>query len=199
MKKPISRVLLVLILSVSSALAEAKVNYNIVRSNIVINNLKVFGIIKIEPELEVKMKLPKIRNHKSFLYDIGYRESSNNYKAVNQFGYLGKYQFGRQTLNSIGFENISNREFLSNPYIQEEAMLTLLKKNKHTLRRQIEKYDGQVLHNILVTESGILAAAHLGGAGNIKKWFRNGKVFRDGNGTSITSYMVRFSNYNLNF
>ena len=191
-------VLLVLILTISSALAEARVNYSIARLSTAINNLKIFDIIIIEPELEVKMKLPKIRNHNSFLYDMGFRESSNNYKSVNQFGYLGKYQFGRQTLNAIGFENISNREFLSNPYIQEEAMLILLKKNKRTLRRQIEKYDGQVVHNILVTESGILAAAHLGGAGNVKKWFRNGKVFRDGNGTSITSYMIKFSNYNLN-
>jgi len=198
MKKPFSMVLLVLILTISSALAEARVNYSIARLSTAINNLKIFDIIIIEPELEVKMKLPKIRNHNSFLYDMGFRESSNNYKSVNQFGYLGKYQFGRQTLNAIGFENISNREFLSNPYIQEEAMLILLKKNKRTLRRQIEKYDGQVVHNILVTESGILAAAHLGGAGNVKKWFRNGKVFRDGNGTSITSYMIKFSNYNLN-
>jgi len=198
MKKPFSMVLLVLILTISSALAEARVNYSIARLSTAINNLKIFDIIIIEPELKVNIKLPKIRNHNSFLYDMGFRESSNNYKSVNQFGYLGKYQFGRQTLNAIGFENISNREFLSNPYIQEEAMLILLKKNKRTLRRQIEKYDGQVVHNILVTESGILAAAHLGGAGNVKKWFRNGKVFRDGNGTSITSYMIKFSNYNLN-
>ena len=47
-------------------------------------------------------------------------------------------------------------------------------------------------------ESGILAAAHLGGAGNVKKFFRNGKNFADGNGTKMTSYMKRFANYQLN-
>ena len=55
------------------------------------------------------------RERNKFLEDIGFRESSGNYKAVNQFGYLGKYQFGRKTLNSLGFDNVTNREFLENP------------------------------------------------------------------------------------
>jgi hypothetical protein len=98
-------------------------------------------------------------------------------KSVNRFGYLGKYQFGRKTLNAIGFENVSNREFLANPSIQEKAMLTLLKRNKHTLRKEIAKYSGKVINGIYITESGILAAAHLAGAGNVKKFFRKGYEF----------------------
>jgi len=149
--------------------------------------------IKVEaPKLEIK-----IRDHKKFLEDIGFRESSGNYKAVNQFGYLGKYQFGRKTLNAIGFEDVSNYEFLSQPNTQELAMATLLKKNKHTLRREIKKYSGQTINNIYITESGILAAAHLGGAGNVRKFFRKGYEFEDGNGTKMTSYMIRFADYNL--
>ena len=35
-----------------------------------------------------------IKDHNLFLEDLGFRESSGNYHAVNQFGYLGKYQFG---------------------------------------------------------------------------------------------------------
>ena len=47
---------------------------------------------KIEaPELEIVIK-----DHNKFLDDIGFRESSNNYHAVNQFGYLGKYQFDKR-------------------------------------------------------------------------------------------------------
>ena len=153
----------------------------------------------ITPKLEApKVKMPVVKNHSTFLDAIGFRESSNNYKAVNQFGYLGKYQFGRKTLNAIGFDSISNYEFLSNPSIQEEAMLTLLKKNKHTLRREIKNYVGQTINGIYITESGILAAAHLGGAGNVKKFFRKGYEFKDGNGTKMTSYMVRFADYDLN-
>jgi len=164
--------------------------------------IEVQPIIKsldiIEPKLEVKVEIPVIKSHNKFLDDIGFRESSNNYKAVNQFGYLGKYQFGRKTLNAIGFEEISNYEFLSNPEIQEEAMLVLLQKNRHTLRREIKKYVGETINGIYITESGILAAAHLGGAGNVRKFFRKGHEFEDGNGTKMTSYMIRFSDYNLN-
>ncbi len=164
--------------------------------------IEVQPIIKpleiVEPKLEVKIKIPAIRNHNKFLDEVGFRESSNNYKAVNQFGYLGKYQFGRKTLNAIGFKDISNYEFLSNPEIQEEAMLVLLQKNKHTLRREIKKYVGETVNGIYITESGILAAAHLGGAGNVRKFFRKGYEFEDGNGTKMTSYMIRFSGYNLN-
>ena len=164
--------------------------------------IEVQPIIKpleiVEPKLEVKIEIPAIRNHNKFLDEVGFRESSNNYKAVNQFGYLGKYQFGRKTLNAIGFKDISNYEFLSNPEIQEEAMLVLLQKNKHTLRREIKKYVGETVNGIYITESGILAAAHLGGAGNVRKFFRKGYEFEDGNGTKMTSYMIRFSGYNLN-
>tara|TARA_B100001564_G_scaffold236325_1_gene199753 strand:+ start:824 stop:1420 length:597 start_codon:yes stop_codon:yes gene_type:complete len=164
------------------------------------NILPIKEISIIKPELEVtEIKLPVIKNHTKFLDDIGFRESSNNYKAVNQFGYLGKYQFGRKTLNSLGFEDISNREFLENESIQEEAMYALLNHNKRILRRQIQKYHGETIHGVYITESGILAAAHLAGAGNVRKFFRKGYEFKDGNGTKMTSYMILFSGYKLEF
>ena len=151
----------------------------------------------VQPELKVIKSIPLVKNHSSFLDAAGFRESTNNYKAVNQYGYLGKYQFGRKTLNAIGLSNVSNRDFLSNPSIQEEAMFILLTKNKHTLRREIRKYIGDTINGIYITESGILAAAHLAGAGNVKKFFRKGYEFRDGNGTKMTSYMILFADYDL--
>ena len=162
--------------------------------------LPIKEISLIESEIKVpEIIVPEIKDHNKFLDDIGFRESSNNYKAVNQFGYLGKYQFGRKTLNSLGFENVSNREFLENISFQEEAMYALLNHNKKILRRQIQKYHGQTIHGIYITESGILAAAHLAGAGNVRKFFRKGYEFKDGNGTKMTSYMILFSGYNLEF
>jgi len=164
------------------------------------NILPIKEISIIKPELEVtEIKLSVIKNHTKFLDDIGFRESSNNYRAVNQFGYLGKYQFGRKTLNSLGFEDISNREFLENESIQEEAMYALLNHNKRILRRQIQKYHGETIHGVYITESGILAAAHLAGAGNVRKFFRKGYEFKDGNGTKMTSYLILFSGYKLEF
>lgn len=148
-----------------------------------------------------KIEAPKveliIKNHDKFLEDLGFRESSGNYKAVNQFGYLGKYQFGRKTLNAINMKHISNRQFLSSPELQEEAMQRLMLANYKTLKRYIKKYNGTIVHGILITKSGVLAAAHLGGAGNVRKWFRRGIVFKDANGTKITSYMKKFGGYNL--
>jgi len=180
-----------------SAMAEAKSKFTRFHKAVAIEVPTIKEISEFKPKLEVKVKMPVVKNHSTFLDAIGFRESSNNYKAVNRFGYLGKYQFGRKTLNAIGFKDISNREFLANPSIQEKAMLVLLKKNKHTLRREIKKYVGKTINGIYITESGILAAAHLGGAGNVKKFFRKGWEFKDGNGTKMTSYMVKFANYDL--
>lgn len=150
----------------------------------------------------VKIEAPKVelivKDHSKFLEDLGKRESSGNYRAVNQFGYLGKYQFGRKTLNALGYENISNREFLENHSIQEEVMYALLLHNKKILRRTINKYSGTTVNGIYISESGILAAAHLAGPGNVKRFFRKGYEFLDGNGTKMTSYMKKFSGYNLN-
>ena len=149
--------------------------------------------VKIEaPALEIVIK-----DHNRFLDDIGFRESSNNYHAVNQFGYLGRYQFGRRTLNALGFEDVSNREFLENESIQEEAMYALLLHNKKILRRQITKYVGTTIAGVYITESGLLAAAHLAGPGNVRKFLRKGYEFKDGNGTKMTSYMKLFSDYRL--
>ena len=159
--------------------------------------------LALENLTPVKIEAPRveliIKNHSRFLEDLGMRESSGNYKAVNQFGYLGKYQFGRKTLNALGYENVSNREFLSNGSIQEEAMYALLTHNRKVLRRQINKYVGTTVAGIYITESGLLAAAHLAGPGNVRKFFRKGYEFKDGNGTTMTSYMTKFSNYKLEF
>jgi hypothetical protein len=146
---------------------------------------------------KVKITIPKIKNHDMFLNDLGFRESSGNYKAINRYGYLGKYQFGRKTLNAIDMKHISNRQFLSSPELQEEAMQRLMLANYKSLRRYIKKYNGTIVHGVLVTKSGVLAAAHLGGAGNVRKWFRRGIEFKDANGTKITSYMKQFGGYKL--
>jgi len=131
-----------------------------------------------------------------FLNAIGHRESTNRYDVVNKWGYMGRYQFGKSTLKGLGYD-VSKNEFLSNPELQEEAMLSLLKHNKEKLQKYIDVFDGKTINGIYITESGILAAAHLGGQGSVKRYFKNGKVFKDGNGTRITSYMDKFSGYDI--
>ena len=123
------------------------------------------------------------------------RESQGNYKAVNKLGYLGKYQFGRSTLERFEIYNI--RTFLKTPELQEKAFLALCSVNKWILRKDICRSKGKIINGIFITESGILAAAHLGGAGNVKKFLRSlGTVkFKDAFGTSIESYLRLFAGY----
>jgi hypothetical protein len=130
---------------------------------------------------------------------IAFKESQGKYRKINSLGYLGKYQFGPETLRTIGVYNTTS--FLRNPELQEKAFLALLAKNKWLLRNEIEKYEGAVINGVHITESGILAAAHLGGVRSVKRYFRsNGeRYFRDAYGTSIRSYMKAFGGYDTSF
>jgi len=132
-----------------------------------------------------------------FLDALGYQESGNRYWVVNRYGYMGRYQFGRETLQGLGYY-ITRKEFLNTPDLQEEAMLKLLNHNKFVLRNYIKHYVGRKVYGVKVTESGMLAAAHLVGPEQVKEFLRTGKVARDGNNTTMTSYMRRFGGYELN-
>ncbi|MBW1654903.1 MULTISPECIES: peptidoglycan-binding protein LysM [Flavobacterium] len=130
---------------------------------------------------------------------VAFKESQGQYRLVNTLGYMGKYQFGSKALRAIGIND--NKAFLKDPALQEKAFLTLLAKNKWILRYEIKKYEGKIINGIEITESGILAAAHLGGAGSVKNFFKNngGRHFRDAFGTSLKSYMRDFAGYDLSF
>ena len=168
--------------------------------------IRLEPIVKLEPKpMEFILDTPTLivpkiiiptNRHQDFLNAIGFKESGNKYDIVNRFGYMGRYQFGKRTLRGLGFK-LSREEFLNSPEVQELAMYKLLQTNKKYLQKYIDEYDGEIVHGVLVTESGLLAAAHLGGAGSVKKWFRTGKVRRDGNGVKITNYMEKFSGYKL--
>lgn len=159
-------------------------------------------------DMEIKPLIPTIsaeekivadfrKENKTFLSAIARRESSNNYTIINRWGYMGKYQFGRGTLDGLGYSHISNEEFLSTPFIQEEAMMKLLQSNKYILRREIRKYSGKAVNGVYITESGLLAAAHLAGPGNVKLFLKEDINVKDGFGTSLADYLDYFSNYKI--
>lgn len=130
---------------------------------------------------------------------LAFKESGGNYFSVNTYGYLGKYQFGKGTLKMIGITNSS--QFLKNPKLQEKAFVANVSRNKWILRRDIKNFVGKRINGVIVTESGILAAAHLAGPGSVKKYLRSYGLdnFADGNGTTISYYMKRFSGYDTSF
>ena len=126
---------------------------------------------------------------------VGFKESQGRYSVVNTFGYMGKYQFGRGTLELIGVYNTGT--FMKDPNIQEKAFEANLSRNKWVLRRDIKRFAGRVIGGVKVTESGILAAAHLGGPGNVKKFLRSygATVFSDAYGSSVRYYMKKFAGF----
>ena len=156
---------------------------------------------KEKPEFIVKLHtVPFIdKDFIGFKEFLGFFESGSDYNKINRFGYLGKYQFGKGTLKIYGVSDLNN--FIKSPELQERVFLMNVKRNKWILRREIKKYSNIFLGDLYISESGILAAAHLSGPGNVKKFLRNkaSKDFnkKDANGTSISDYIRIFKNYDL--
>ncbi len=128
---------------------------------------------------------------------LAFKESQGNYFRMNTLGYLGKYQFGIGTLQLMGVYNATR--FLNDPVLQERAFYTNMARNKWILRKDIERFSGKRIKGVEITESGMLAAAHLAGPGNVKKYLRSwGKVdVTDEYGTTIAQYIRKFSGYDL--
>lgn len=128
---------------------------------------------------------------------LAFKESQGKYGVVNTLGYLGKYQFGASTLKMMGVYD--TQAFLNDPALQERTFETNIARNKWILRRDIKRFSGKRIRGIEITESGILAAAHLAGAGNVKKYLRSyGKRdVADAYGTTISKYMRKFAGFDI--
>jgi len=160
-------------------------------------------------------------DYKDFREAIGKRESGGRYNPYppNPFGYIGKYQFGEAALQDLGYYKgdstpkkndwigewtgkngiYSKDDFLKNPKVQDKAAdewFALLW--KRIQRLGLDKYVGQTVDGIEITESGLIAAAHLKGVGALKK-FLEGKLknTKDGFGTDIREYLSEFGGYDI--
>ena len=163
-------------------------------------NLELYYTVLNENEIEEEevVKPFSLFLGKSFIgfkEAVGFKESQGKYHVVNTLGYMGKYQFGKGTLELIGVYNTWS--FMSDPSIQEKAFEANLSRNKWVLRRDIKRFVGKTIAGVKVTESGILAAAHLGGPGNVKKFLRSygDDTFSDAYGSSVRYYMKKFAGY----
>jgi len=156
--------------------------------------------VKLNINANIYVPVPfTVRDFVGFKNFLGFFESGSNYKKVNRFGYLGKYQFGKGTLKMYGVRNLS--EYKLNPELQEKVFLMNVMRNKWILRREISWYSNRYLNGTYISESGIIAAAHLSGPGNVKKFLRShcnpDLDKRDANGTSISDYLNIFKDYDL--
>lgn len=144
-----------------------------------------------------------------FMGVMAERESNNTPTVVNRYGYLGKYQFSPRTLWALGRRfRVSRDQFLGTESLQDSAMVEYLKDNREVIEDLIVRFDGRWYRGLYITESGLLAGAHLVGPHGLRAWLdptyeitRNGKSYRpryiDGNGTHVGDYISMFSKYAL--
>lgn len=155
-----------------------------------------------------------------FLNDLGARESGGNYKAFNKYGYAGKYQMGEAAMVDAGYYKKTSRiynndwsgtftgrdgvkslqDFLNNPKAQENAQILFKKKQWGYLKAVgADKYSGQIINGYKITDSGLLAGAHLKGAGSVITYLKSGgkDIGKDAFGTSVESYIKKFSGYDV--
>ena len=155
---------------------------------------------EIVPEFEISHTSPFLgKSYVGFKEALAFKESRGYYKTINEYGYLGKYQFGKGTLKLVGiYDSIG---FLNSPALQEAAFYANASRNKWILQRDIKRFVGKTINGVEITESGILAAAHLAGPGSVKKYLRSwgAQAFSDAFGTTIKTYMKRFGGYDTSF
>lgn len=142
----------------------------------------------------------------SYMNAIGARESSNNYSAVNDIGFVGRYQFGHMALIDLGYVKRgtpNNRalnnpsswtgkngvnsviDFLGNGPEQDKAMVAYTNLNYRYVTsagglRSTETNSSEI--------AGMLAASHLVGAGGATRWRNSNGTVSDANGTTAAQY-----------
>ena len=154
----------------------------------------------------------KAASKPSYLESLATRESGPNYQS-NNGKYLGAYQMSPIALQSLGYmdeagnwtgkDNIYSAEaFLNDKKVQDKAAMSLAKTNWNTLNKvPIGEQDGmpvfakdlvgKEIQGVKVTESGLLGAAHLGGASSVTRMLKSGgrEMPVDGNDVPIINYL----------
>ena len=163
-----------------------------------------------------RLKPKPRKDYEAFCLAMRMSESSNNYEIVNAYGYLGAYQFGLARLCDLGYterkpgttgfsnsafqwkEGYHEWMFLGNKVFQDrvfrEHVVSLLK----YIDRNFEEYFSKYINGVLVTRSGMVGFAHLAGMSGLRKFLTTGADPKDiVSGVPATTYMKKFSNYNL--
>jgi hypothetical protein len=141
-----------------------------------------------------------------FISYIGFLESRNNWKIVNSYNYIGEYQFGKSAMKAIGYStrhiDFIRKNFKKEPDIfskerQDYAVNLWFELLEKRLDTEFELFENKTINGLILSKPALLAAAHLGGVGSVKKYlYSNGKqIKKDGYNTSIETYIKRFQNF----
>ena len=159
-------------------------------------------------------------SYNDYLTALSYRESSANKSVVNGYGYLGLYQMGESALIDAGYYKADNTskindwsgtwtgknginskaDFLANTGGQTQAINDYNHVQwGYIVHLGLTPYVGQTIGGIVMTESGMLAGAHLVGAGGLKTFLlSNGKIVPgDANKVAVTNYISLFNGYDI--
>lgn len=159
-------------------------------------------------------------SYNDYLTALSKQESSGHNTVVNGYGYLGLYQMGEAALTDAGYYKADNTpstndwkgtwtgknginskaEFLANPATQTQAITDYNHVQwGYIVHLGLAPYVGQTIGGIVMTESGMLAGAHLVGAGGLKKFLEsNGKIVPgDANKVAVTNYISLFNGYDI--
>lgn len=173
-------------------------------------------------------------NYNDFLSALARRETGAGNPTYsntnNQWGFIGKYQFGEGILIDLGYYKAnsyygqpgvdqnywrgtwtgqdgvkSKEDFLKNKNnvqekaIQESMQLRWSRIQAELNGRSINEFIGKQIRGIVITKSGLLAAAHLRGEKNVAKLLLKNQTSQDELGTSILDYLKEFAGYQVPF
>lgn len=149
----------------------------------------------------------------TFLSVLGECESGNEYDALSYDGqFLGRWQIGVLGLQEVGFIDssknwtslaasfgITSKEtFLTSESGQDYAVLAYHKKILHYAENMsITSYINTDVNGIVMTFSGMIAAAHALGVGGLHSLIKNGTTGDAGNDSVGLKYMKICSGYNI--
>ena len=165
-----------------------------------------------------------VGTYADFFTALGKNESGNNYSFVSSLGYLGRFQFGEEALRAVGFYNddgtwaidfaggwtgkangmgvYDKQGFLNAPAVQDAAATAWFSKIMDDVNQLgLRQYEGQWIGGIQISNSGLIAGAHLVGVWALKSFLESGGAVntRDGYGTPVSEYVSKFGHYETPF
>ncbi len=158
----------------------------------------------------------------AFLIALRMAESGGDYQAVNTLNFVGAYQFGEAALIDLGYVRLDSdvydndfsggwtgkngirslEAFLNNEAEQDRAANRWMRVMWSYIEYQeIDGYAWETVGQSRLTTSGMLAAAHLLGAGALKIYIESGgrADLRDPYGMPLSQYIDKLGGYNVPF
>ena len=156
-----------------------------------------------------------------FYKKLAKRESNDNPRSENEYGFIGLYQMGEAALvdadyyekqngnynndwkgNWLGINNIRSKDnFLSSRSAQNDAIRRYHKRVWNNYITDCHRYEGKTVKDINITKSGMVAASHLVGQEGLRRFLvTNGREDKkDESGTPCSEYLRTFRGYDLDW